>query len=153
MWSTTLLLSTILSLASAYTPVKDSPTWGALLTPDLTHPITRGEDFVITWDPNYGGTERPVDNVTVSLVLCRGNSNTCAPDKDAIKEGIPAGDKQFTWSVPCDLPVGEQLTDTGYGMLIIVDGTGEFQYSTQFSVLAGDKCPALKNRYAIEYRA
>lgn len=138
---TTFLLSGLLSLANAFTQPQSSPTWGALLAPDSSNPVTRGQDFVITWDPNYGGVTRPVDGVTVSLVLCRGNSNNCALGQTAIVEGIPAGDKQYTWSVPCDLPAGEANTDTGNGMLIIVDGTGEFQYSMQFSVLAGTTCP------------
>jgi hypothetical protein len=61
-------------------------------------------------------------------------------DKTAIVEGIPAGKESYAWAVPCSLPAGKQATSTGYGMLIIEDGTGIFQYSTQFSVLANDKC-------------
>ena len=51
-------------------------------------------------------------------------------------EGIPAGRKHYKWRVPAGLKPGKKNTKTGYGMLIIVDGTGEFQYSTQFSVRA-----------------
>jgi hypothetical protein len=139
-----LLISSALSVAHAYHSVVGDPTWGALLAPDLTHPLVRGAPFDITWDPNYGGVTRPVDGVTVSLVLCRGNSNACNPDATAIQENIPAGDKNFTYSVPCDLPLGTQNTDTGYGMLVIVDQTGEYQYSTQFSVVDAEPplCPA-----------
>ncbi|KAI5365078.1 hypothetical protein Slin15195_G046150 [Septoria linicola] len=142
MRSATVLASGLLTVANAYTQPQANPTWGAITLPELTHPLTRGEDFKITWDPDFGGTVRPVDGLTVSLVLCRGNSNTCALDPGAIVEGVPAGQKEYTWHVPCDLPAGEQLTATGYGMLIIVDGSGEFQYSTQFSVLVGSTCPA-----------
>jgi hypothetical protein len=65
-------------------------------------------------------------------------SNNCQTASNAIVEGVPASAKSYEWAVPCDLPIGEASTETGYGMLIIVDGTGEFQYSTQFSVLAGE---------------
>lgn len=65
-------------------------------------------------------------------------SNNCQTASNAIVEGVPADAKSYDWAVPCELTVGEASTETGYGMLIIVDGTGEFQYSTQFSVEAGE---------------
>ncbi|KAK5046090.1 hypothetical protein LTR84_008547 [Exophiala bonariae] len=120
------------SVAQAFTKPGAS-TWGPLLTPDLSTPVTAGETFKITWDPET----HPTDGVTVSLVLCHGPSSNCVPSDTAIVEGLPASQKSYQWSVPSDLAPGKQATDTGYGMLIIVDGTGEFQYSTQFSVLAG----------------
>jgi len=78
--------------------------------------------------------------VTVSLVLCHGPSTNCVNSPSAIVENLPAAQKSYDWSVPCDLAPGTEGTDTGYGMLIIVDGTGEFQYSTQFSVLSNPAC-------------
>ncbi|KAM3417906.1 hypothetical protein BST61_g6123 [Cercospora zeina] len=141
MRASTFLVSSIAALANAYTKPQDTPTWGALLTPNGDSQVNRGQPFQITWDPTYGGTTRPTAGKTVSLVLCRGNSNACKPDPTAIVEGLPAGDDKWTWNVPCDLPAGVKNTDTGYGMLIIVDQTGEFQYSTQFSILQGNTCP------------
>jgi Ser-Thr-rich glycosyl-phosphatidyl-inositol-anchored membrane family len=135
MRSSILLAGGLVALAQAYTP-PTTASWGPLLTPDLTKPVTQGEKFEVTWDPESHST----DDVTVSLVLCRGPSTNCVPDKTAIVEKVPASAKSYSWSVPCDLPAGTQATATGYGMLVIVDGTGEFQYSTQFSVLASDKC-------------
>ena len=61
-------------------------------------------------------------------------------DKTAIVEGVAASSQAYEWDVPCSLPEGKQQTSTGYGMLIIEDGTGIFQYSTQFSVEANPKC-------------
>ncbi len=81
----------------------------------------------MTWDPE----DHPTDGVTVSLVLCTGPSSNCVPATDAIATGLSADAKSFDWKVPCDLPVGEAGTATGYGMLIIVDGTGEFQCEGQ----------------------
>lgn len=94
--------------------------------------MTQGEKYTITWDPE----DHDTDGVTVSLVLCHGPSTNCVTFDDAIVEKVPAAKKSYDWTVPLDLAPGKQSTDTGYGMLIIVDGTGEFQYSTQFSVLA-----------------
>lgn len=122
------------AVATAFTQPK-SQTYGALLTPSLDSPVTTGQDYTVTWTPN-----QPADGVTVSLVLCNGPGSNCALQNTAIAENIPAGSGKFKWSVPCSLPAGVAQTSTGYGMLIIVDGTGEFQYSTQFSVNAGSSC-------------
>jgi len=130
-----LFATALATVAQAYTK-PGANTWGPLLTPDLSHPVTQGKDFTVTWDPESHDT----DGVTVSLVLCHGNSANCVLADDAIASGIPADQKSFDWKVPCDLTPGTQSTATGYGMLIIVDGTGEFQYSTQFSVLESKTC-------------
>ncbi|KIW90738.1 uncharacterized protein Z519_08521 [Cladophialophora bantiana CBS 173.52] len=130
-----LLAAGLATLAQAYTAPGEQ-TWGPLLTPDLSNPVTQGEDFTVTWDPE----DHPTDGVTVSLVLCHGPSTNCVLQDTAIASGIPAAQKSFDWKVPCDLAPGTKNTDTGYGMLIIVDGTGEFQYSTQFSCLKSDSC-------------
>ncbi|EXJ55832.1 hypothetical protein A1O7_08763 [Cladophialophora yegresii CBS 114405] len=135
MQSFILLAAGLATAAHAFTQPKDQ-TWGPLLTPDLSNSVTQGKDFSVTWDPSG----HPTDGVTVSLVLCHGPGSNCVLSDSAIAEGIPAAQKSFDWKVPCDLAPGTQSTDTGYGMLIIVDGTGEFQYSTQFSVLKNDAC-------------
>ncbi|KIW33639.1 uncharacterized protein PV07_00474 [Cladophialophora immunda] len=129
------LAAGLATLAQAYT-APGAQTWGPLLTPDTSHAVTQGKDFTVTWDPE----DHPTDGVTVSLVLCHGPSTNCVPSDSAIASGIPAAQKSFDWQVPCDLAPGTENTDTGYGMLIIVDGTGEFQYSTQFSCLENKSC-------------
>ncbi|ETI21391.1 hypothetical protein G647_07738 [Cladophialophora carrionii CBS 160.54] len=135
MQSFILLAAGLATAAHAFTQPKDQ-TWGALLTPDTSNSVTQGKDFSVTWDPSSHAT----DGVTVSLVLCHGPGSNCVLSDSAIAEGLPASQKSFDWKVPCDLAPGKQSTSTGYGMLIIVDGTGEFQYSTQFSVLENDEC-------------
>ncbi|RMZ89534.1 hypothetical protein DV736_g3232, partial [Chaetothyriales sp. CBS 134916] len=123
------------SLAYAFTE-PTTASWGPLLTPNLGSPVTQGETYTITWDPE----SHPTDGVTVSLVLCSGPSSNCVTAPSAIIEGVPAAAKSYSWAVPCSLAPGTASTDSGHGLLIIVDGTGEFQYSTQFSVLANPKC-------------
>lgn len=125
------LFISFIALVSAYTPPTNQ-TWGPLLLPDTTHPVTQGQPFTIEWNPDG----HPTKGVTVSLVLCRGPPTNCVLNKKAIVEGVPAGRKKYVWNVPDNLRPGKAGTARGNGMLIIVDGTGEFQYSTQFSVLA-----------------
>ncbi|KIY03881.1 uncharacterized protein Z520_00572 [Fonsecaea multimorphosa CBS 102226] len=134
-FAASLFAAGLATLAHAYT-APGAQTWGPLLTPDTTDAVTQGKEFTVTWDPE----DHPTDGVTVSLVLCHGPSTNCVLSDTAIASGIPAAQKSFDWQVPCDLAPGTASTDTGYGMLIIVDGTGEFQYSTQFSVLENQSC-------------
>ena len=129
------LIIAFFALASAY----HQPTtqnYGALYTPDTTHPVTRSKPFTITWDSSQHATS----GYTVSLVLCKGPSTNCVPNKRAIVSKIPAAQEKYVWNVPCSLRPGKAGTATGTGMLIIVDQDGDFQYSTQFSVLKGTTC-------------
>lgn len=111
-----------------------SQTYGSLLTPNQDSPVTTGQTTTITWSNNAA------PGSTVSLVLCNGPGANCVLQQNAIASGIPADANSYSWSVPCSLPEGVATTSTGYGMLIIVDKTGEFQYSTQFSVVKGASC-------------
>lgn len=119
-----ILLSTgLVALASAFTPPNfNDQTFGALLQPDLSNPVTQGQTFQVTWD-----TSKAATGETVSLVLCNGPGSNCVLQSSAIVEGLDATSGAYSWAVPCALPVGTQNTDSGYGMLIIVDGTGQFQ--------------------------
>jgi hypothetical protein len=62
-----IVASGLVASAFAFTTPTDA-TWGPLLQPDLSHPVTQGETFTVTWDPETHETE----GVTVSLVLCHG---------------------------------------------------------------------------------
>ncbi|KAK5208708.1 hypothetical protein LTR41_005937 [Exophiala xenobiotica] len=120
--------------ANAFTPPSNQ-SYGSLYTPDLTHPVTQGQTFQVTWDASKGSPGQ-----TVSLVLCNGPGTNCVLQSSAIAENITASSESYDWNVPCNLPTGTASTSTGYGMLIIVDGTIQFQYSTQFSVLENPAC-------------
>jgi hypothetical protein len=61
-------------------------------------------------------------------------------DPSAIVTGVAASAESYEWAVPCSLPAVAMTSTTGMGMLIIEDGTGIFQYSTQFAVLANKQC-------------
>jgi len=117
----------VATVASAFTQ-PGAQTYGALLQPDVNDPVTTGQVFNIQWTP-----KQPTDGQTVSLVLCNGPSTNCVLQSTAIVEGVAASAGTYAWNVPCSLPSGVQNTATGYGMLIIVDGTGEFQCKSRFS--------------------
>ena len=110
----------LIAAASAFTQPVQPPTFGSLYTPDVTTPVTTGQAYTITWAPGSASQ-------TVSLVLCNGPSSNCVLQSSAIVEGVSASAGSYSWNVPCSLPEGTQNTASGYGMLIIVDGTGEFQ--------------------------
>lgn len=122
MYSHVVLAATFATLAYGYTQPTNQ-TWGALNSPSLNDPVTQGQTAKVIWDP----TGHDTDGVTVSLVLCHGDTTNCVDAPDAIASGLPADQKEYDWDVPCTLAPGTQLTDSGYGMLIIVDQTGEFQ--------------------------
>ncbi|PLB55151.1 hypothetical protein P170DRAFT_34029 [Aspergillus steynii IBT 23096] len=116
------VFSAVAALVSAHTDpdYNQSPTGNAIYTPGLNQQVEAGKPFVITWDPT---TEGPV-----SLVLLRGPSNNVVPI-DTIAEQVP-NSGSFTWTPSTSL----EDDVTHYGLMIIVEGTGQYQYSTQFGV-------------------
>lgn len=90
-------------------------------TPGSTDIVPVGKPFTITWDGSGLGS-------TVTLVLLRGPSTNVVPI-GAIVENTP-NSGSYVWT-PSDT-----LQDdvTGYGIQMIDDATGEYQYTTQFGV-------------------
>ena len=124
----------VLAIASAQGFTKPgAQTYGALVSPDTTTPVTTGQQFTVKWTPN-----QPATGVKVSLVLCSGPSTNCVLQDTAIASGLDASAGQYTWNVPCSLPAAASTATTGNGMLIIVDGTGEFQ--CKFNPLSRKQC-------------
>lgn len=118
-------LACLVPLASAYTkPVGDEPKGNPIITPGLHDVIPAQSKYGITWEPTT-----PTDG-TVTLVLLKGPSTNAEPQY-AIAENIPNTGNYF-WHVPQDVEDSEG--DTGYGIQLIVDQTGQYQYSTQFGI-------------------
>jgi len=112
------------SLASAYTtPVGANPSGNPILTPGLQQQVPIGKPFEITWNPTSSGT--------VTLVLLRGPSNNVQP-LFPIVEKIP-NTGSYSWTPPTSLTPDT----THYGIQLIQDSNGVYQYSTQFG-LSGD---------------
>ncbi|KAG9689183.1 hypothetical protein KCU95_g9854, partial [Aureobasidium melanogenum] len=113
-------LAAFAPLASAYTTPKGDPTGNAIYEPGLNSIVPVGKPFTITWEPDTEGT--------VSLVLLHGPSTNCVPIH-TIVEGIN-NTGSYDWTPDTSLAPNK----TYYGIELVVDGTGQYQYSTQFGI-------------------
>lgn len=119
------LVSTFAAFAAAYTQpdYSKSPEGNAILSPGLGEQVPEGKPYEIKWEPTVGKT--------VSLVLLRGPSENVKP-KETIVESIP-NSGSYKWT-----PSSSLTPDTThYGLLLVVEGTGQYQWSTQFGISKG----------------
>lgn len=118
----TALLSAMAVLASAYTQpdYNKSPSGNAISKPGLHDLVTTGKPYTIEWEPTTKGP--------VSLVLLRGPSNNVQPI-DTLADSVE-NSGHFEWTPSTDL----EPDTTHYGLLLVVEGSGQYQYSTQFGV-------------------
>ncbi|KAI5290471.1 hypothetical protein KEM54_001445 [Ascosphaera aggregata] len=120
---TSISLAAVLSVVvSALTPADTSkaPEGNPIGEPGLNQQVPAGVPFHITWKPTTPGS--------VSILLLRGPSTNVVPIA-TIADSIPnTGD--FVWTPSTDL----ENDVSHYGIQIIVEGTGQYQYSTQFGI-------------------
>jgi hypothetical protein len=123
-FTTAAVFSTLAAFAAAYTqPDYSNPPQGnAILSPGLNEQVPEGAPYTIKWDPTLGKT--------VSLVLLRGPSSNVVP-LETIVEDIP-NSGSYKWTPSTSLTVDT----THYGILLVVEGTGAYQWSTQFGIAA-----------------
>ncbi|KAJ5384736.1 Cell wall beta-glucan synthesis [Penicillium concentricum] len=109
--------------AAATTPdyTKD-PSGNAITSPGLNEIVPEGKTYTIKWTPSTVGP--------VSLILLRGPTTNVLPLK-TLAESIP-NSGEFKWTPGSDL----EADVTHYGLLLVVEGTGQYQYSTQFGISA-----------------
>lgn len=93
---------------------------GNPITAPVLQVVEAGKPFDITWNPTTPGT--------VSIVLLKGPATNVLPI-DCLGDNIPNTGK-LTWIPATNL----EANVTGYGLQIIVTGTGQYQYSTQFGI-------------------
>jgi len=117
----TLALAATLSSVSAVTPpAAGDPSGNPIIHPGLGELIPAGQTYTITWTPTTPGD--------VSLLLLRGPSTNVVPIL-TIADTIP-NTGSYAWNVPDTL-----APDTSYyGIQLIVEGTGQYQYSPQCGV-------------------
>jgi len=108
------------TLASAYTTPVGEPSGNAISKPGLNEVVPAGTAYPITWDPTTQGT--------VTLVLLRGPSDNVEP-LYPIASGIP-NTGSYLWTPSSSL----EPDTTHYGIQLIVDSTGQYQYTTQFGI-------------------
>lgn len=116
------VVSALAAVVTAHTQpdYSKAPSGNAILKPGLQEAVPAGKPYNIKWQPT---TEGPI-----SLVLLRGPSTNVQP-LVTIAEQIP-NDGSFTWTPSTEL----EPDVTHYGLMLVVQGTGQYQYSTQFGI-------------------
>lgn len=126
MFSKTSIVALFAGLAAAqHAPVGDKPVGNSITRP-LNEIVPACKPFSITWTPSTPNT--------VSLILLRGPSENVKPLKNIVV-GIPNSGK-FEWTPD----TGLEADTTHYGIQLIDDITGQYQYSTQFGISKGAEC-------------
>jgi hypothetical protein len=116
-------LAAFAPLVSAYTtPTGTEPKGNPIALPGLDTIVPAGKDYKITWDPTTQGT--------VSLILLKGPAENLQ-FVEAIAEKIP-NSGSYSWNVESSLVASEGAK--GYGIQLIDDATGQYQYTTQFGI-------------------
>lgn len=119
-----------IAAAQLHAPVGEPK--GNAITRPLNEVVPAGKAFEITWTPTTSNT--------VSLVLLKGPAVNVIPQY-AIVEGIPNNGK-FSWTP--DTALEGTAGPEGYGIQIIDDVNGQFQYSTQFGISSDGKAEESK---------
>lgn len=109
------------ALASAYHAPVGDPSGNPINKPGLNEIVPVGKPYAITWTPTTTGP--------VTILLLRGPSTNVVPIGAPIASGID-NTGTFEWTPPSTL----EPDTTHYGIQLIVDATGQFQYSTQFGI-------------------
>ncbi|KAH8698138.1 Ser-Thr-rich glycosyl-phosphatidyl-inositol-anchored membrane family-domain-containing protein, partial [Phaeosphaeriaceae sp. PMI808] len=113
------------SLAAAQHAPVGEPSGNPISRP-LNEIVTACRPFTIAWQPTTSNT--------ISLVLLLGPANNVRPISTIIT-GI-ANSGSYVWT-----PSGALEADTThYGLQLIDDVTGQYQYSTQFGIAKGSNC-------------
>lgn len=114
-----------LAAAQIHAPVGEPS--GNPITRPLNEVVPTCEQFTITWQPTTANT--------VSVLLLKGPATNVVKFGPSLAEGI-ANSGSLSWTPASDLEATGG--PNGYGIQIIDDVTGQYQYSTQFGISAGD---------------
>ncbi|OCL00586.1 uncharacterized protein K441DRAFT_651565 [Cenococcum geophilum 1.58] len=109
------------ALTSAYHAPVGDPSGNPINKPSLNELVPAGKPYTITWTPTTTGP--------VTILLLRGPSTNVVPIGAPIASGID-NTGTFEWTPPTTL----EADTSHYGIQLIVDATGQFQYSTQFGI-------------------
>ncbi|KAI9773050.1 MAG: hypothetical protein M1840_008170 [Geoglossum simile] len=117
---TAALFAAAASLVSAVvTPVGD-PSGNPISKPSLGEIVPAGAPYTITWAPTTTGP--------VTILLLRGPSNNVVPIETLVEHLDNTGTYAWTPSLSLEDDV------THYGLQLIVEATGQYQYSVQFGI-------------------
>jgi len=116
-----LLLAASAALVSATVPTTFAPSSNPISKPSLGELVPVGSPYTITWAPTTSGT--------VSIQLLQGPSTNVLPLGPQLVQGW-ANTGTYSWTPSADLAPDV----THYGLQIISDADGTFQYSVQFGI-------------------
>ncbi|KAF2996223.1 hypothetical protein E8E13_002661 [Curvularia kusanoi] len=120
MFTKATLIAALTSIAAAQVHKPVGEPLGNPITRPLNEVVPACKPFTITWQPTTTGA--------VSLLLLRGPSTNVVPIQ-TLAEGLPnSGSYQWTPASTLEADV------THYGLQLIDDATGQYQYSTQFGI-------------------
>ncbi|GFF51648.1 uncharacterized serine-rich protein C1E8.05 [Aspergillus udagawae] len=120
-----------LAMAATKPDYTQDPTGNAIVKPGLNEQVPAGKPYTIEWDPTTTGP--------ISLVLLRGPSNNVVPIA-TLADNIP-NSGSFSWTPSTSL----EPDTTHYGLMLVVEGTGQYQYSTQFGISNSDYTGSTSN--------
>ncbi|CAE7031978.1 hypothetical protein CFE70_004517 [Pyrenophora teres f. teres 0-1] len=110
-----------LAAAQKHAPVGEPK--GNPISAPLNEIVPACKPFTITWEPTTPNT--------VSVLLLKGPATNVVKFGPSLAEGISNSGK-LSWTPSAELE--ETATAQGYGIQIIDDVTGQYQYSTQFGI-------------------
>ncbi|KAF2006352.1 hypothetical protein P154DRAFT_559429 [Amniculicola lignicola CBS 123094] len=110
--------------AQLHAPVGE-PNGNPIAKPGLLEVVPACKAYTITWTPTTTNT--------VSILLLRGPSTNVKPLGAPLAEGIK-NSGTLVWTPASDL----EADDDQYGLQLIDDVTGQYQYSTQFGISKDD---------------
>jgi hypothetical protein len=125
MFAKTSIIALFAGLAAAQHAPVGQPS-GNPITRPLNEIVPACKAFTISWQPTTSNS--------VSLVLLRGPSTNVLPIA-TIVTGIP-NSGSYSWTPSSGL----EADTTHYGLQLIDDVTGQYQYSTQFGISKGAEC-------------
>ncbi|KAL9124480.1 MAG: hypothetical protein Q9217_006187 [Psora testacea] len=113
-----------------------NPSGNPINTPGRATQVPVGASYNITWQVRsvlafslfQANGYQPTTSGTVSIVLLRGPADLAEPF-DCIVDNAP-NTGTYSWTPPTSL----ENDNSRYGIKIIADGTGDYQYSTQFGI-------------------
>ncbi|KAF2822445.1 hypothetical protein CC86DRAFT_396694 [Ophiobolus disseminans] len=126
MFTKTAIVALFAGLVAGQAVPKGDPT-GNPITRPLNEVVPACKPFTITWQPTTANS--------VSLILLRGPSTNVQPLGPPIVVGIP-NSGSFVWTPASSL----EADISRYGIQLIDDITGQYQYSTQFGISKGAEC-------------
>jgi len=120
---------TIVAIFAGLAAAQHAPTTmgGNPITRPLNEIVPACKAFTITWQPTTPNS--------VSLILLRGPAENVVPLGAPIVTGI-SNSGSYMWTPSASL----EADTTHYGLQLIDDITGQYQYSTQFGISKGAAC-------------